>query len=124
MQHSQHSFDRPKEGKLTKKVEEVTTKIPSMAYVGLAAGSLLLSAGLAAFGRKQTRANFVGLWVPTLLLLGIYNKLLETFNQLFEGFVILFDNSNDALIIHQRLAETFDSFGDSAQFFHHVFSFY
>lgn len=82
MQHSQHSFDRPKEGKqegkLTKKVEEVTTKIPSMAYVGLAAGSLLLSAGLAAFGRKQTRANFVGLWVPTLLLLGIYNKLLET----------------------------------------------
>lgn len=69
------TLDYPKESKFTRKVEHATAKIPSLAYLGLAAGSLMLSASLAAFGRKQTRANFVGLWVPTLLLLGIYNKL-------------------------------------------------
>jgi hypothetical protein len=69
--------DRPKEGALTKKVEQVTAKIPSMGYLGMAAGSMLLSASIAAFSRRKGMANFVGLWVPTLLLVGIYNKLVK-----------------------------------------------
>jgi len=67
----------PKEGKMTKKVEQITAKVPSMAYLGLAAGSMILSASIAAFTRKKTVANFVGLWVPTLLLIGVYNKLVK-----------------------------------------------
>ncbi len=67
----------PKEGTLTRKVEQVTAKVPSMVYLGMATGSMVLSALIAAFSRKKGLANFVGLWVPTLLLIGIYNKLVK-----------------------------------------------
>lgn len=40
----------------------------------LAGGAMLGSIGLMAAKQKNV-ANFVGQWVPTLLLLGIYNKL-------------------------------------------------
>jgi hypothetical protein len=66
-----------KEGKLTKKVENQTAKIPSMAYLNLALGSLALSAGIKLFTRKASTASFVGLWVPTFLLLGLYNKIVK-----------------------------------------------
>lgn len=69
--------EMPKEGQLTKKIEQFTAQVPSIAYLGLAAGSMVLSASIAAFSRKKTFANFVGLWVPTLLLIGIYNKLVK-----------------------------------------------
>lgn len=68
---------KPKEGKFTKKVERVTAKVPSVAYLGLAIGSMILSASIAAFSEKKTFANFVGLWVPSLLLIGVYNKLVK-----------------------------------------------
>jgi hypothetical protein len=29
---------------------------------------------------RKTWANFVGQWVPTILILGIYNKLVKTFS--------------------------------------------
>ncbi len=67
----------PKEGEMTKKVEQVTARVPSMGYLGLALGSMALSAGLAAFTRKKDLSVFVGLWVPTLMLVGIYNKLVK-----------------------------------------------
>jgi hypothetical protein len=66
-----------KEGKLTKKVEHLTAQIPSLAYLGLAVGSMALSASIAAFSNRKTVANFIGLWVPTLMLVGIYNKLVK-----------------------------------------------
>lgn len=67
----------PKEGKMTKRVEQMTAQVPSMAYLGLAASSMILSASIAAFTRKKNAATFVGLWVPTLLLIGVYNKLVK-----------------------------------------------
>lgn len=67
-----------REGKLTKMVEKQTAKIPSMIYLGLAAGSVVLSATLAMSEKRKGWANFVGLWVPSLLLLGIYNKIVKT----------------------------------------------
>lgn len=70
-------FTSPQEGNLTKKVERATTKIPSLAYLGLAVGSMVLSASLAAFTRRKTVANFIGLWVPTIMLVGVYNKLVK-----------------------------------------------
>lgn len=73
MTHSQP----PKEGKMTKQIEAVTSRIPSGSYLSLALGSMALSAALAAFSRRKNMANFVGLWVPTLMLVGIYNKLVK-----------------------------------------------
>ncbi len=65
------------EGALTKRIERQTAKIPSVGYLGLAIGSIALSAGLAVFAERKTFANFVGLWAPTFLLLGIYNKMVK-----------------------------------------------
>lgn len=67
----------PKEGELTKKVENVTANIPSMGFLGLAVGSMAVSALIAAFSKRKDMANFVGLWVPTIMLVGIYNKLVK-----------------------------------------------
>jgi len=67
----------PKEGEVTQKIEQQTSKIPSVGYLGLAIGSMALSAGLAIFADRKPLANFVGLWAPTFLILGIYNKLVK-----------------------------------------------
>ncbi|MGE0528312.1 MAG: hypothetical protein AB7G93_06090 [Bdellovibrionales bacterium] len=66
-----------REGGLTRRVENVTAKVPSMAYLGLAVGSMVLSASIAAFSERKSMANFVGLWAPSFLLIGIYNKLVK-----------------------------------------------
>jgi len=67
-----------KEGGMTKAIEQQTAKIPSIGFLGLALGSMAISMGLELFsGRRRDPANFVGLWVPTFLLLGIYNKLVK-----------------------------------------------
>jgi hypothetical protein len=67
----------PTEGELTKTIESYTARIPSVGFLALALGSMALSGGIASFSERKTLANFVGLWVPTLLLLGIYNKLVK-----------------------------------------------
>jgi hypothetical protein len=65
------------EGRLTKRIENQTAKIPSVFFLNLALGSIALSAGLRFLNKKSNSAPFVGLWVPTILLLGIYNKLVK-----------------------------------------------
>ncbi|MFL5814238.1 MAG: hypothetical protein ACJ763_11725 [Bdellovibrionia bacterium] len=65
------------EGELTKRIEEQTAKVPSVGFLGLAVGSMVLSAGLAIFSERKEFANFVGLWAPSFLLLGIYNKIVK-----------------------------------------------
>ena len=67
----------PKEGALTKRVEKQTARVPSIGYLGLAVGSMAISAGLAIFAPRKEFANFVGLWAPSFLLIGIYNKLVK-----------------------------------------------
>ncbi len=69
------------EGKVTTKIEERTAKVPSGAYLGLAVGSMLLSAGFMVAGNKQV-ANFIGQWVPSLLAIGIYNKIVKIEHEL------------------------------------------
>ena len=63
----------------TTTVEEVTKRIPSISFLGVAVGCMALSAGLMLSGRK-TWANFVGQWAPTILILGTYNKIAKTFS--------------------------------------------
>lgn len=64
------------EGTTTKAIESVTSMVPSGAYLSLAIGAIGLSAVLHMAGRKNV-SQFVGHWVPTILLLGLYNKLVK-----------------------------------------------
>jgi hypothetical protein len=64
------------EGYLTEQIEHYTSQVPSGTYLSLAIGSIALSAILHLAGRKQD-SQFVGHWVPTILLLGVYNKLVK-----------------------------------------------
>jgi hypothetical protein len=66
-----------KEGKTTKAVEHVTGKLPSIAWLGFAVASMAASAAILGSARKKEYANFVGLWAPSFLLIGIYNKLVK-----------------------------------------------
>ena len=55
---------------------ETIENLPTSVYYGSVAGSILLSLGLF-FTGKRNEAIFVGLWAPTILNLGLYNKLLR-----------------------------------------------
>jgi hypothetical protein len=65
-----------KEGHVTKAIEHVTSQVPSGVYLSLAIASIGLSAGLQCIGRKHA-ASFVGHWAPTILILGLYNKMVK-----------------------------------------------
>lgn len=65
-----------REGEVTKAIEHYTSQVPSGTYLSLAVGSLGLSLALRLLGQKHA-ANFVGQWVPTILILGLYNKVVK-----------------------------------------------
>jgi hypothetical protein len=67
------------EGMTTTKVEMTTRKVPSITFLGMAFAAMGGSALLFLMGRKET-ANFIGQWVPSLLILGTYNKIAKTFS--------------------------------------------
>lgn len=64
------------EGTITKKIESVTSKVPSGAFLSFAFGAMGVSALLHATGRKEDAA-FIGQWVPAILIMGLYNKLVK-----------------------------------------------
>lgn len=64
------------EGTITKAIEEYTSMVPSGVYLTLAIGSIGLSAAMKLAGRDKD-AQFIGQWVPTILILGLYNKLVK-----------------------------------------------
>jgi hypothetical protein len=67
-----------REGKATKMIEKTTAAIPSGTFLVLAGGAVVASLTLKLLGRHAT-ANFVGEWVPTILMLGLYNKIVKVF---------------------------------------------
>ena len=69
--------DDHEEGDLTKAVEDQTAKLPSISFLTLAVGSMVASAAVTTFSDKKEVGNFIGLWAPCFLLLGIYNKLVK-----------------------------------------------
>lgn len=71
------------EGKMTRRIERRTSKVPSMTFFGLAVGSMVASAALM-FSRKRQLANFVGQWAPTILIIGLYNKVVKIEHELSE----------------------------------------
>jgi len=67
----------PAEGKWTKRIENQTAKLPSTFFLSLAIGAIAYSAVNKMINPKSNVASFVGLWAPTFLLLGVYNKLVK-----------------------------------------------
>lgn len=64
------------EGKVAKAIEKQTARLPSDTFLWLAVGSIGASAALHLAGKKET-SNFIGQWAPTILILGLYNKLVK-----------------------------------------------
>jgi hypothetical protein len=68
---------RPKkEGKVAKALEEQTSRVPSDIYLWAAVGTMALS--LTCFLTRQRHAGLLfGQWAPSLLIIGLYNKLVK-----------------------------------------------
>lgn len=64
------------EGPVAKAIEKQTAKLPSDLFLWSAGAAILASATLQFMGRKQN-SQFVGQWAPTLLILGLYNKIVK-----------------------------------------------
>ncbi len=64
------------EGPVARAIEDYTAKLPSDTFLWAAVGSMAASWALRAFGRESA-SNFVGQWAPTLLILGLYNKMVK-----------------------------------------------
>jgi hypothetical protein len=69
-------IDETAEDEFTKSIEEYTVAIPSSAYVGVALGAMALSLVCQATGRDKW-GNFIAQWVPTWLIIGVYDKLVK-----------------------------------------------
>jgi len=78
-----------REGRVARTIEHQTAKLPSDLFLWAAGASIAGSLALQVFSPKRmgflglpTRrgqlAGFVGQWAPTLLLLGVYNKIVKT----------------------------------------------
>lgn len=65
-----------REGRVARAIEQQTAKIPSDAFLWAAVGSMGLSLALEIMGDEK-KANFIGHWAPTLLIFGLYNKLVK-----------------------------------------------
>lgn len=68
--------ERHSEGMLARAIEEQTAKLPSDTFLWAAGASICASLTLKMMGRGQD-ALFVGQWAPTLLILGLYNKVVK-----------------------------------------------
>ena len=76
-----------REGPVARAIEKQTSKIPSDIFLWAAGaavvGSLALEiigaakGGVTGLKMRAPLATFVGMWVPSLLLLGVYNKIVK-----------------------------------------------
>ena len=64
------------EGPVARSIEQQTKKVPSDWFLWSALGSIGLALGLRLADREKD-SNFVGMWAPTLLILGLYNKIVK-----------------------------------------------
>ena len=64
------------EGAVARTIEQQTAKLPSDLFLW-AAGASVVGSLLLHFSGKEHQSLFVGQWVPTFLILGLYNKLVK-----------------------------------------------
>jgi hypothetical protein len=57
-------------------VEAQIQRVPPSLLVGLALGSIAVSAAFAVAGKMKV-ANFIGQWVPSLLILATFDRLMQ-----------------------------------------------
>jgi hypothetical protein len=74
-----------REGEIARTIEQETAKLPSDTFLWAAVGSIGLALTLQITGNEK-KANFVGHWAPTFLLLGLYNKLVKLHGSDGNGF--------------------------------------
>jgi len=67
---------RPTEDQFTKTIESYTAAIPSSGYLAVAIGAMGFSLACQLAGRGKW-GNFIADWVPTWLIIGLYNKLVK-----------------------------------------------
>lgn len=65
-----------KEGKVAKFIENQTAKVSSDIFLWASVTSMTASLVLKIL-KKDNTAMFVGQWAPTLLILGLYNKIVK-----------------------------------------------
>jgi hypothetical protein len=65
-----------REGSVARTIEQQTAKLPSDTFLWTALGSIGASLIMMAMGQEK-KANFIGQWAPTLLILGLYNKMVK-----------------------------------------------
>jgi hypothetical protein len=70
------SADQHKEGPIAKAIEEQTAKLPSDLFLWGAGAAMTGSLTLRLLDREKD-SQFVAQWVPTLLVLGLYNKIVK-----------------------------------------------
>ena len=70
------SSNEHNEGPVARAIEEQTAKLPSDAFLWAAGASMVASLILKILDRHH-EALFVGQWAPTILILGVYNKLVK-----------------------------------------------
>jgi len=66
------------ESKGAKVAEMKPKEAQTSLFITLAGAAVALSLGLAVSKREKSWAVFVGQWAPTILLLGIYDKIVKT----------------------------------------------
>jgi len=64
------------EGRIARGIEQQTAKLPSDVWLWAAVASMVTSLGLQIAGEKKV-SNFIGQWAPTLLIFGLYNKIVK-----------------------------------------------
>lgn len=62
---------------LSKAIDEQLKNVPPATFLAVALGAMGVSATLALFNERKGIANFFGAWVPSLLFLTCYTKLLK-----------------------------------------------
>jgi hypothetical protein len=65
-----------REGAVARTIEQQTAKLPSDTFLWAAMGSIAGSLVMLAMGQEK-KANFIGQWAPTLLILGLHNKMVK-----------------------------------------------
>lgn len=71
------------QGRMSRLMEESTSKlskVPTDAFLWSALGAVAAALALHMSGKKE-HANFVGQWAPTLLVLGLYTKVIKRFSR-------------------------------------------
>lgn len=76
-QPTRRATPRHAEGTLTRIVEEQTAKIPSAVFLVISLSAMAVSAVLELAGRTRW-SRFIGMWVPSLLTMGVYNKIVKS----------------------------------------------